>query len=72
MKVKHKVTGEIHEVIQDTYGFGNHSILARTKLDLIKQNDRKLYDRIVKLGNPYAQSNVRYMQEPATDFEEIN
>lgn len=71
MKVKHKVTGEIHEVLTDMVGsreIKKGFILARTNLDLMKQTDRERYDRIIKLG---IQCTVYCIQEPATDFEEV-
>lgn len=72
MKVKHKVTGEIHELITDTYwsgSFSEHSICARTNLDLMKQNDRERYDELIVRQR--IQVTVHYIQEPATDFEEL-
>lgn len=71
MKVKHKVTGDIHEVLTDMVGsreIKEGFILARTNLDLMKQHDKERYDRIVKLA---IQCTVHYIQEPATDFEEL-
>lgn len=71
MKVKHKVTGEIHNLITDINWSGELEegfICARTNLDYMKQNDRERYNWIIKNK---IQTTVHYIQEPETDFEEV-